>query len=230
MHRRTVLSSLLAAASAPLAACARPAHDQPAAAVPTTAAPTTAAAPTSPAAATPTASAPDLSGMLIRPEGYIAVRGDGLSGPVGRSDAARVFADHPDDAGTVLRHGFLGGYLQGWKSPDPTFDAASTAIPDTTTLVGAVLQFDTTGNARAILQYFQQQSRADGYQPFTVPSSLSGGYGFRQEPGNAGLTYLSVTWMKGARLLQWSGGYSEPRPSTDRLIRLAMRQNAAAPA
>ena len=158
------------------------------------------------------------------------MRNDGLSGPVSRDDVGRIFVDHTGDAGTILGHGFVAGHFQGWKSPDPTFDPNSTGIPDTTTLVGAVLQFDTPDNARAVLLYFQQQSRADGYQPFAVPAELTGGYGFRRGPDRLGITYQSVTWMKGAYLLQWSAQYTDRRTTTDQVTGLAVAQDGAAPA
>ncbi|MEU1755631.1 hypothetical protein ABZ436_23640 [Micromonospora matsumotoense] len=179
--------------------------------------------PTSSADAPPSTDPTDLSAVLRRPAGYTGVPGDPLAGPIGRADLGTIFVERPGDPAAVARHGFVAGHLDNWKTPVSGLDPGQPAIGDTTLLTAVVLRFDSPAHATAMGGYFDRPT--EGYRRFAVPTTLRHGYGFRRGPDEVDISYLSITWVHGAFLLQLVLQQTGAPPAPDRVIALAVAQD-----
>jgi hypothetical protein len=214
-RRRVGLLGVLAAVAGLGAACGR---DEPEPVGP-------AASDSTPPTARATIANTDLSTVLVRPDGYVPIPGDALSGPVGPKSVPVIFVDHPADAQTILDHGFVQGHMQGWKTEVTSVDP--TTIAATTTVFGIVLRFRDQAAASDVLAYFRSRAGADGGRPFVVPDALTGGYGVATGPDTVGISTYAVAWTEGVDLLQLTMQHLGGSGTAQQVLDLAVTQNGA---
>lgn len=172
-------------------------------------------------ASAPVEDAANLSNLLVPPSGYVDIDGDPLSGPFDRSGVRYLLAEHPGDSHMVLEHGFVAGFLRGWRAP-PSADGSS-PVP-VTSVTGLVLSFDTPEHARVVLEYFRTNDVADHYELFGVPAALTAGYGVHKADASAGAA-LGVAWVDGIHLFNVMIMADDPSVARQHVIDLALRQN-----
>jgi hypothetical protein len=170
----------------------------------------------------------DLSEVLHQPPGMLDYPDFPIAGPVRTPDEVKtIFSEHPDDAQQVLAHGFTGGYVRAWRSPQPAPPTDVTAVPElpeTVTALGIVLQFADPAGAQALLAHFREHARADG-QLFDVPAALGDAYGVLIKAGTDVATYdYAVAWTEGPRLFSLDVSYLAPH-SPDQVLTFALAQH-----
>jgi hypothetical protein len=171
----------------------------------------------------------DLASLLTRPEGYVPVAGDSVSGPItSRDDVARIFTDTPGQAQRVLQNGFVRGYVQSWRSPQPT--TFSDPMPPTVLVMTIVLEFATDSQAATMVESFRKDGLSLGHSPFPVPDQLPHAHGDSATQRAASITtyYQGIVWTRGRLVYSVALSSSEQPMNTDTIVRLALHQDAAA--